>query len=81
MSFWTDLRSLAYLKRIAAAEERQAAALERLAQLAEDEWSRRHVKPPRGHVEFGLLDVDEAQRRWERQQEAQEAGRDFDEDL
>ncbi len=80
MAWLPDLRAVAYLKRIALASERQAIAMEKMAEVAVDEWSRKHSRPKPSHVEFGTMDVSEVEKLYARRKEAEELGQDLDED-
>ncbi len=80
MKFLSDLRSLALLRRIALASERQASAMEKMAEVAVDEWSRKHSRPKPSPVEFGTMDVSEVEKLYARRKEAEELGQDLDED-
>ena len=70
------LKRFSLLRRIALAQERQATALEKIAE---------SLKPPDVHVrtrpaEFGSLDLDYLNERFEKEQEAREQGVELDED-
>ena len=80
MKLLSDLRSLALLRRIALASERQASAMEKIAEVTVDEWSRKHSRPKPTHVEFGTMDVSEVEKLYARRKEAEELGQDIDED-
>jgi hypothetical protein len=80
MSLWSDLRAVVLLKRIAKAEERQAAALETLADVAKGLWLDKHPVHRKSTVEFGMMDVEELNKRWARQQEADLLGETLPED-
>ena len=70
MSIFSELRSLAFLRRIAKAQERLAAVAEARLEHDRQEWRN---KTPR-HTEFGTLDLHEVNERWRKEQEAAEYG-------
>jgi hypothetical protein len=72
------LERFSLLRRIAKAEERQADALERIATVAEDTWSRKHA-PRSQEAEIGTLDLDYLNERFEKEQEARDAGLELEE--
>ena len=74
MNWFSNLRALAFLRRIARAAERQADSLETLARIELERWSRESAPRHPKHSEFGQLDVAEAERRYRKIREAEEAG-------
>ena len=77
MTAWfTGLRAIAWLKRIALAGERQAEALETLARISEDEWAAKHAPRPHGKFIVGTLDQKAANDNWNKLRRMEETGVD-----
>lgn len=74
MKWFPELRAVAFLRRIARAEERQADALEALKYVALHEAGLDRKQPKL--VEIGTFDVEAANKRWQQAQEAKAAGVD-----
>jgi len=73
------LKRFSLLRRIATAEERQAVALEKIAAVVEDQWARKYA--PRTHeAQLDSLDLDWLNERFEKEQEASEAGMELESD-
>jgi hypothetical protein len=81
-------RVYALLKRLVAEHKRTADAIEKLAYIEALRWDmekksaeRDLVRRARGpkHTEFGSFDINEANRRWQQEQEASTAGVDVQE--
>jgi hypothetical protein len=64
-NFFTGLRALVYLRKIAIASERQALALETLARIEQFRWQAQQPKMAKPMV-FGALNLDEAEKGWQR---------------
>ena len=73
------LQRLSLLRRLAFAQERSAAALERIAAVAEDTWARKHA-PRQQMGEVSELDLKYLNERFEREQQAHEAGYELEDD-
>ena len=72
------LKRFSLLRRIAVAEERQAVALEKIAAIAEDQWAKKYA-PRSKPAEVDTLDLDYMNERFEKEQEAREAGMELEE--
>jgi len=72
------IRLTAWLKRIALAQENTAMQLQRMADLYERDWeqkNRKYLLKPK-MTEVQSFDQEEANKRWEKYQQAKESGTD-----
>ena len=74
------LQRFSLLRRLAIAQERTATALERIAAIAEDTWAAKHAPANVEKSEFSTLDLKYLDERFEKEQEAREAGYELAED-
>lgn len=74
MGWFTELRALAYLKRLTLATERLAVHAETLARISQDDWEARHAPRPRGKFVSGVMDQAAANERWHQMQESERSG-------
>lgn len=74
MSIFQELRALVFLRRIARALEMIALAQAELAEIAAAQHAARTVKKKPRVTEFGSFDVEDANKRWAKEQEALEFG-------
>jgi len=68
MSWMSNLRILAFLRRAIVAIESLADSQRTLARLAEDQWAESHSKKKGKPTEISLFDPAAASDRWERRQ-------------
>lgn len=78
MRLLDEAREFLYMRRIALATERQAAAIEKLTGLIEEQFAAK-PKPPRKPTEFALMDVEEINKEYLRRLEAEQQGIDLEE--
>lgn len=68
MSWFANLRILAFCRRAVRALESIAESQRTLAQLAEDEWKFKHAPAKITQAAFSTFDHDQASTRWEEEQ-------------
>lgn len=71
MSWFANLRLLAFARRITRAIESIADSLRTLARISADEWAKENAPRPPRKMEFGSFDVEEANKRYRKEREAQ----------
>lgn len=76
MKILSDLRAVALLRRIARAAELQADALDELRRIERDRWQRetRTTGRPARKTEIDSFDIEAANERWRKEQEALSVG-------
>jgi len=74
------LQRFSLLRRLAVAQERTASALERIATIAEDTWAKKHAprRPLTAEEQFGTLDLDWLNKRYDDEQAAKAAGMELE---
>jgi hypothetical protein len=79
VSLFSDLRILAFLRRIARAAESIAESQSTLARIASSEWAKRNPVRRKAPVELSTMDVPAIESAWREEQEAlremEESGR------
>lgn len=79
MKLFTWLRALALLRRLTIALERIAISQAELATIESARYDRETLKKKPRQTEFGVLDIEEANKRWAKEQEAAAAGIELEE--
>jgi hypothetical protein len=72
--WFTGLRALVFLKRIAESAHRIAEAQETLARISQDEWAAKHAPRPKGKFIIGQLDQEEANKQWRKRMDLEGTG-------
>jgi hypothetical protein len=72
MKLVDEVKQFFWLRRIALAAERQADSFDKIVRILEADHT--HPKPPRKHVELGLMDQDEINKQFLKRLEAERDG-------